>query len=399
MDNQEKKLRVAVLFGGRSTEHEISIITALQVLDAFDSTRFATIPVYIDWEGYWYMGEELRYRENYMLSPEMKSKLTRVIMTGDPVSELIEAEPSQGWLKKKSPKHYPIDVFFPAFHGTFGEDGCIQGMLELIGAAYVGSGPRSCSTGMNKHAAKQILSRLDVPVLPDVLLDRREWDATKADVTAQQVTEHIPPPVMVKPCNLGSSIGISAAHDMEQLMVSLAGAFVFDHQVIVEPLLQDMYELNISVLEGNPPRFSAIERPKRDEEILTFEQKYVKGNKKNSGTAGEGMASMKRDINPPDVPETITDKVKSYARRAFEGMDCRGLVRFDFMVDRKEENVYFNEINLLPGSFAYYLWESATPRIPLTELLTELVHLALEEKKAKQRIRRRLEKRILSSRT
>ena len=170
----EKKTRVAVLMGGRSTEHEISVITGLQVLDAFDSTRFETIPVYIDPEGDWYVGEELRHRENYLLTPETKAKLCSVKLTSDLQNELVEITQPGGFFSRKKARHFPVDVFFPAFHGTFGEDGCIQGFFEFIGAPYVGCDPRTASMGMNKHTAKQFLSSLGIPVLSGILLDRND---------------------------------------------------------------------------------------------------------------------------------------------------------------------------------------------------------------------------------
>ncbi len=344
--NQEKKTRIAVLFGGRSTEHEISIITALQVMDALDSTQFETIPVYIDTEGYWYTGKELFKRENYLPTPELKKRLCRVRLTSDLDCELVEVDPPKGWFRAKPARRFPIDVFFPAFHGTFGEDGCIQGFLEFIGAPYIGCGPRAASIGMNKHTAKQTLSAQNIPVLPGILLDRRDWEPTRADQTTQEILKNLSLPLMIKPCNLGSSIGISSARNEEQLMISIAGAFVFDHQVIVEPLLEDMYELNISVLEGDPPRTSAIERPKREKLLLTFEEKYLKnGGKKGGAKSSRGMASLQRDLNPADVSDDIHNQIREYAIRAFTGLDCRGLVRFDFMIDRKANAVYFNEVN------------------------------------------------------
>ncbi len=397
MNNQSSKetakTRVAVLFGGRSTEHEISIITGLQVLDAFDATRFETIPVYIDPEGYWYVGDALRHRDNYLLSPKIKEQLCRVELNSNPLSELVEVDPPKGLFSRKKPERYPVDVFFPAFHGTYGEDGCIQGLLEFIDVAYVGSGPRAAAIAMNKYTAKRYLSTLGIPVLPDVLLDRRNWEPAKAEVTANEVVHELSLPVMVKPCNLGSSIGISAAHDLDQLMISLAGSFVFDSQIIVEPLLENMYELNISVMDNDPLRLSAAERPKRDQEFLTFDQKYMQGNKKTSSQS-EGMASLQRDINPKDIPDKILDQVKNYAKRGFAGLDCRGLARFDFLVDQGSGQVFFNEINTLPGSFAYYLWEQAEPPLSFTELLTELVRLAQVDLEHKRNLRRKLERQI-----
>ncbi|MBN2327899.1 MAG: D-alanine--D-alanine ligase [Candidatus Omnitrophica bacterium] len=392
---QQNKTIVAVLFGGRSTEHEISVITALQVMDAFDSTQFEIIPVYVDAEGYWYTGEELRRRENFLPTPELKKKLLRVQLTSDLESELVEVDPPKGWFGVKPARRFPVDVFFPAFHGAYGEDGCIQGFLEFIGAAYMGSGPRAASIGMNKHTAKQTLAAQKIPVLPGILLDRRDWEPIRADQTTQDILANLDLPLMVKPCNLGSSIGISSAQTEEQLMISIAGAFAFDYQVIVEPLLEDMYELNVSVLEGDPYRVSAVERPRREKLLLTFEEKYLKnGGKKGGAKSSSGMASLQRDINPTDVPEEIMQKVREFAQKAFSGLDCRGLVRFDFMVDRKDNEIYFNEINTLPGSFSYYLWEAADPPLPFTELLAELVRKAQENWRDKKKIRRITERRI-----
>ncbi len=393
--SDREKTRVAVLMGGRSTEHEISIITGLQVLDAFDSTQFETIPVYVDPEGYWYVGDELRKRENYMLTAETKENLCRVRLTSDLDSELVEVAKPRGWFFRKKERRFPVDVFFPAFHGTFGEDGCIQGFLEFIGAIYVGCGPRAAAIAMNKHTSKQVLSKSGIPVLSGILLDRCDWDANKADRTAKEILKNLELPLMIKPCNLGSSIGISSARDEEQLMLSIAGAFVLDYQVLVEPLLEDFYELNVSVLAGDPPKTSAIERPKSGEELLTFEEKYMKGGKKvSSASAGEGMAAMKRDLNPSDVPKDVLESVRDHSIRAFNVLDCRGLVRFDYLIGRKENKAYFNEINPLPGSFSYYLWEAAEPRMPFTELLNELVRQAQETWEEKRRIQRQMDRRL-----
>ncbi|MBD3266747.1 D-alanine--D-alanine ligase, partial [bacterium] len=352
----QEKIQVAVLFGGRSTEHEISIITALQILDAFDATRFDAFPVYVDQDGYWFLGEALRQRDFYIPAGEKKDKLQRVQLTCDPEPQLVAFPKKAGLLSKPKQIAYPVDVFFPAFHGTYGEDGCIQGILEFIGVPYTGCGPRAASIGMNKFTCKMLLGGQDIPVLPDLLLIRNDWDPQKSDVLADEILHSLSLPLIVKPCNLGSSVAVSSATTKDELMISLAGAFAFDHQIIVEPLLEDFYELNISVFHGNPPRLSAIERPKREEDVLTYEQKYLQGNNKKTG-ADQGMASMQRDIEPADVPEEIKQQVKDCAIKAFRLLDARGVVRFDYLVDKKSGNVYFNEINTLPGSLAYYLWE------------------------------------------
>lgn len=390
------KLQVAVLFGGQSIEHEISILTALQVMDAMDSTQYDIIPVYVDPNGEWYTGQALRNRNTFWLTDESKKSLTQVVLQSDNPLELVEAKPQKGFFGYKEAQRIPVDIFFPAFHGSFGEDGCIQGMLEWVNAPYTGCGPLAASLGMNKYRCKRYLKAVGNPVLPGILLERQDWDAEKADETAKEVLTALELPLMVKPCNLGSSLGASIARTDEELMVSIAGAFGFDYQVLIEPLLEDMYELNISVLEGSPPICSAVERPSSDEKVLTFEQKYLKGNNKGKTSLSEGMASMQRDLNPKDVPQEIMDEVKQQAVSAFTAMGCKGLVRFDFMVSNEDQTVYFNEVNILPGSFSYYLWESAEPKISFTQLISKLIDAALDEHRYKRKIKRKIQPRIFS---
>ena len=194
-----QKTRVAVLFGGRSTEHEISIITGLQVLDAFDSSKYETIPVYVDPDGDWYIGDALRKRENYLLSDETKKQLLQVQLTANVGSELIEVNPPKGLFSRKDPQRIEVDVFFPAFHGSYGEDGCIQGVLEFIDAAYTCSGPRASSVGMSKHTTKQLLSARGIPVLPDILLEHRFWNPNEAHLTVQMIQEKLQLPLITNP--------------------------------------------------------------------------------------------------------------------------------------------------------------------------------------------------------
>lgn len=387
------KIKVAVLFGGRSTEHEISIITGLQILDAFDSTRFDAFPVYVDQDGYWWISDALRKRDAYIPTASQKSKFQRVQLICDPESKLIAFPEKSGFFSKSAPKEYPVDVFFPAFHGTYGEDGCIQGALDFMGAVYTGCGVRTASIGMNKHTCKMLLSNQGIPVLQDLLIDRSEWDPNNADILVDEILQNISLPLIVKPCNLGSSVAVSSAKTKDELMISLAGAFTFDRQVIIEPLLEDFYELNVSVLYGNPSRVAAVERPKRDAAVLTFEQKYLKGNKKLAPSQ-EGMAALQRDIEPEDISDSIKDQVRMLSLKAFHLLEGRGVVRFDFLIDKSENKVYFNEINSLPGSLAYYLWEKANPPLSFTELLTNLVEQAIADHKTSNASQRQMQRKI-----
>lgn len=394
----ENRTRIAVLFGGRSTEHEISIISALQAMDAFDATRYEVIPVYIDPDGEWWTGDLLRERSSFLLTAERKEACTQVSLKAEPGSVLYPVEPKRSWFFSSPQPPIPVDVFVPVFHGSFGEDGCIQGVLETIGAAYTGCGVRCSSIGMNKHLSKKVAAQAGIPVLGDTMLSLAQWDPNRSHEIAAEVQDTIPLPVMVKPCNLGSSIAISAAHTEEELMVSLAGAFSFDTQVIVEPLIDPMYELNVSVLGGSELRTSAIERPRRDNPLLTFEDKYMKGGKgKKSASYSEGMASLDRDINPEDVDPAVMKIVRGYSRGLFEAMGCSGVVRFDYLVDANENKVVFNEINTMPGSFSYYLWEHADPKLSFTELLSIITTNAIEDWRIRRRVNRNLSPRLFQA--
>ena len=393
-----RKRKIAVAYGGRSTEHEISIITGLQVLDAIDATCYEAFPLYIDPEGVWLTGDILRKREVYPLSHETRQKCEPVRLAAQHGAEITPTTPIKGMFFKSDPLPLMIDVIVPAFHGAYGEDGCFQSLLEWTGIPYTGSGPRAAAMGMNKRISKAMMRAAQVPVLPEVCIHLSDWDPNQAEKTTAQILEKLSLPLMVKPCNLGSSIAVSAAHDQEQLMVSLAGAFAFDEEVMVEPLLQNMYELNIAALEGNPPRLSAIERPQRENSLLTFEDKYMRNQKKmGSGAVSEGMASLPRDIDPGDVPPSVKSQIEEHARTAFGALDCQGVVRFDFLINQDDQQVYFNEVNTLPGSFAYYLWEKSSPPLSFTELTSRLIEGAVKRWKQKRTVRRQIENRVLGT--
>lgn len=385
-----ERLRVAVLFGGRSLEHEISVITAYQVMEAFDSTRYEVIPVYIDPKGLWYTGSELRQRKSYLPGTQAKTRLHRVsLVTGSQ----LELQPiGSRWAFWKKTAHEPIDVIFPCLHGSFGEDGCLQGMFEVLGIPYVGSPPLAASIAMHKQATKTFASSHGIPVLPGMLLQRCQWDPMDPEPILQDILQQLTFPLIIKPCNLGSSIGVSSAQTKEQLLMGLAAAFVLDHEVIVEPLVEKIAEYNVAVLSAGPgqrPRVSAVERPRRQGTVLSFEQKYLRGHgTKKIPRALTGMAELARDLNPKDVREGLLQAVRDYASHTFSALGLRGSPRFDFLYDEGKGALYLNEINPMPGSCAFYLWEGAEPRICFTELLHDLVQEALAEFRERNRSQR-----------
>ncbi len=353
--------RIAVLFGGRSAEHEISILTAVQAMSAFDVIRYRLVPVYLDPNGAWWTGDALLDKANY---PIRRETLTQVSLL---------PEPSVGGLTIKSTGEViPIDVCLLAFHGQFGEDGAVQGLLDLADIPYTSCGVLASALAMHKGHCKALLSHYGIPLLPWATVSQQEaqYDLKEVDT---KVADLGPFPLFVKPVHLGSSIAIGRADDREGLHSALAQVFKHDTLAIVEPCVHDLLEINISVLEGVP---SPVEVPVASETMLTYEDKYMRGGKNKGEVLGDGMASLTRVIDPPDLCQLLKKGVTDHALAAYRILECRGVVRFDFIVDTSSNSLYFNELNSLPGSLSFYLWEQAKPRVLYTELLNKLIAAA-----------------------
>jgi D-alanine-D-alanine ligase len=391
----QKKPSVAVLFGGRSAEHEISVITALQAIQAMDPYRYTIIPVYIAQNGRWFTGERLMDRFFYQTFDATSPQLEEVALLPHPTRQgLVCLEKG-----RFTQKCIPIDICFLAFHGQQGEDGCIQGLLELADIPYTGCGVVSSAMAMHKHYCKVLLHSLGIPVLPGICVRKRE-----AQKQFSEVCQHIIEkpglgsfPLFVKPCNLGSSIGIALAKDIQMLHGALAYAFQYDDEVLVEPYVEERTEMNISVLEGDPPIASVIEIPlsQSGSMALSYADKYLrKGSKTKQETtdssSSQGMANLSRIINPKTVSEALKKRITQYAIEAFTFLECAGVSRFDFIFDNRTEQLYFNELNPNPGSLAYYLWEHSTPTLLYTELLERLLKGAEQRKVRTSTLQRNL---------
>ncbi len=379
---------IAVLFGGRSVEHEISIITGLQLINNMDVVAYNPVPVYIAPNGKWYTGEKLLDKSFYKGLPGSISELTEVTLLPDPGKNGLKTvdDPSakKGWFKKKTEEAYiPVDVFFLTFHGTYGEDGCCQGLLEMADATYTGCNVFSSAISMNKWACKELLRCAGVPSLPSCLMERQK---TIKNVTAaieeMFKSESISGfPLFVKPCNLGSSIGIKPAYDQDSLIEAISTVFKYDTHALIEPMLTEMHEINVSVYDADPVVTSVIEVPVSQTGLLDYDQKYVanKGAKKVSDSS-EGMASMDRKIDPADISDELKKESRKIAATVFETLQCSGVARIDFMYDTKNKKLYFNEINTLPGSLAFYLWQKSDPPLVYTDLITKVIERAIEKK-------------------
>jgi D-alanine-D-alanine ligase len=369
---------IAVLFGGRSLEHDVSIASGLQILHAIDPNRFEPFPVYIDQQVRWWTGNSLWHNESFKGGGPDRSQLVEVVLSpGFGKSYLMPSAAS--FLKM------PIDVFVPALHGTYGEDGCIQGQLELNGCAYVGCGVLASSTGMNKRVTKILASHEGVPIVPWVSCPRSELDRGKGWLKElpAKIESSFGWPVIVKPCNLGSSAGVSVARSAEELISGIFRVFECDTEALIEPFIKNRLELNVAVAGLDEPVASITEMPITNQTSpLNFSEKYKRQGGKIVSSM-EGMAGALRIIDPPDLPSEMRARAQKYATTVFSVLGCEGISRIDFLIDADTNELFFNEINTLPGSLAYYLWSTAPHYWTVTELLTRLISRAEKLRAAK----------------
>ncbi len=370
-----RKEKVAVMFGGRSAEHEISVITALQAIKAFDSQKYEVLPVYLSLNGKWYTGDPLFQKSFYRRLPDALADVEEIALLPDPSYG--------GFVKVCGKGRVPVDVCFLAFHGQLGEDGSVQGLLELADIPYTGSSPAASAVAMNKFLSKSVVTSHGIATLPSVLAAKKEAVRNLKGLS-EKILSKLSFPLFIKPNHLGSSIGISHAKTIQELNAALAKVFQFDDEALVEPCLERFFEVNVSVLEGAPPVASLVEIPIAKSGALSYEDKYLRGGGKVSGGQSLGMAGLSRVIDPSDLDPLIREKVIRDAFSSFDVLGCAGVCRFDFMYDLEKEKLYFNEVNPIPGSFAFYLWDKARPRILYTELIDRLLSLA-KERKARQR--------------
>jgi D-alanine-D-alanine ligase len=401
MAEMTKKKNIAVLFGGRSVEHEISVITALQLINVLDVTQYEPIPVYIAQSGRWYVGDRLLEKSFYRDLPGSLREVQEVALIPIAGSKgLTVINPQRGIFSfgkstndTSTKNMVPIDVYFLAFHGTFGEDGCIQGMLEMADATYTGCTVLPAALGMNKYKCKKTLEAAGIPVLPAAVVDRSIAQQSLAQVRDQIFAtpglEQLP--LFVKPCNLGSSIGIGVAKDEASLNGCLVNTFRYDSQAIIEPCVKNILEINVSVVgDADEVLASVVEMPVSISGVLTYEEKYLRddGGKKTGDSDSQGMASLSRIIDPQEMDQGLKQAGIDYAKKAFQLLGCSGVSRIDFIIDADANQLYFNEINTLPGSLSFYLWMKSKPQLVYTELLNRIIQQAEKRQGTKLSLKR-----------
>jgi D-alanine-D-alanine ligase len=375
----KNETRVAVFLGGRSPEHDVSVITGLQALKAIDQERFVAFPVYVNPRGAWFVGEALAERRNYLPDARTQAELTEVTLSlGEPGRGVLVPKRS-GLFGRRTTTEF--DVALLAFHGLGGEDGQIQGLFETANVPYTGMRTLASALLMDKAATKRLLRGLDIPMLADAVVTRGAGGLPSADALTA-LLGNMGFPCIVKPAHLGSSIGVGKADDVEEVRALLPAIFRLDRQAVIEPFVPNLAEYNVAVARiGSVVRSSAIEKPKRAEELLDFRQKYLSGGDGKAATKGDapssqGMLSLTREINPA-LPPGLEEKLRRWATLAFEAVDGSGAPRVDFYCNEKTGATWLNEVNPCPGSFAYFLWEAADPSIGFTALLSMLIDEAL----------------------
>jgi len=381
------KIKVAVLFGGQSPEHEVSIITGIQVMNALDKSKYEVVPIYVTKDGRWVRGDN-----SFLLPATFKnleaavSRKQTIIFSSDPTKPgFVVESPRLSFSKAFLTEE--IDVIFPAFHGRYGEDGAIQGLLEVSGIPYVGCDVQSSAIGMDKAVSKQVARAIGVSVLNDTWVISSVWVKDKKKAL-KDVKYKMDFPVFVKPAHLGSSIGITKARDIKELEDALDVAFFYDTKVVVEKSLENAKEVNISILGNNPYEVSVCEMPVSSGDVLSFEDKYI-----TKGKASKGMASAQRLIPAPIKKETAK-KIEDYANKFFAEIGGQGIARIDFLVSHDEKEIYFNEINTMPGSVAFYLWKEKG--ITFDKLVQKLIDLGMKRSEEKKKLITTFKSNILS---
>lgn len=383
------KTRVAVLFGGHSVEHEVSIITGIQVFCAVDRQKYDVIPLYLTKDNRFFTGKSLEHIEAYR---DMDTCLKQAV-------QVIPVHGAHGVdLFRYPPKPFSgnivggFDVVIPAVHGTNVEDGTLMGYLELLGVPYAACDVTSSAVGMDKYLMKSALRDAGVPILPAVQFTGREY-AADTEKIASRIEQEIGYPVIVKPVNLGSSVGIHKASDRDSLRTALDDAFSYSPRVLAERAVTHLREINCAVLGDRDEAIpSACEVPAGSDEILSFKDKYLSGG--GSKKASTGMSSLKRRC-PAEIGDELTERVQSLAVQTFKTLGCLGCARIDFLNDTETGGLWVNEINTIPGSMAFYLWEAAG--LPFDRLTDRLIELAFKRQREREALSFDFSSNILSA--
>ncbi|MEX1010994.1 MAG: D-alanine--D-alanine ligase [Balneolaceae bacterium] len=376
---------LVIAFGGISPEHEVSVLTAMQAAAALKETQRQLIALYITKSGNWLTGDHLLELESYRDASALEKESVPCTFSRDAGGSSILLETGSSRFKKS--RQWRIDAVLAAFHGSEGENGSFQGACDLFDIPCTGSGVFASAAGMDKVAAKRICREAGLPVVEGADFREKEWVENRDAILKQ--AESIGYPLVIKPVHLGSSIGVARASNREEFLKAAESAFRYDDHLMAERAVEPLMEVNCSVL-GRPgdSRASVCERPVGAEELLSFRDKY-----ESEKGRGKGMASAERII-PADIPGELSESIQQTSIDIFNTLSASGVARLDFLVHAESHEYWFNEINTIPGSFSFYLWEASG--LPFRELLEELIDTALEIHRQKRGRVRHYETNLLS---
>lgn len=365
------KLNVGVLFGGNSVEHEVSIISALQAMAAFDAERYHVIPLYLSKDNQLYSGPQLMDVKLFKDLKSIQKKVLQVSIYKDKQNIFVQNIKAHPWHRTQR-----IDVVVPVVHGTQCEDGSVQGYLETLGIPYAGSDVIGAAMGQDKIFMKMAFAYHNLPLVPWLYFDVKDYEEDKG--TLINKIAKLGYPVVVKPARLGSSVGISFVNAEAEIDEAIIDALQYDMRIIIEKAVQNLREINCSVLGDElAAKASVLEEVMKVDEILSYKDKYQGSSK------SKGMASTSR-ICPAELDEATTNKTQALALQSFKILGCAGVVRIDFMMDAKTNTIYINEVNTIPGSLAFYLWEKSGLRF--SDLMDALVDQAVNRMRRKAKM-------------
>lgn len=379
------KIKVGVIFGGETVEHEVSIISALQAIKNLDESKYEIIPIYISKDKTWYTGHILLDIETFKDFNNVKKYAKKVTLYKKENSYLLQC--TTGLFRKDITD---IDVILPVVHGNNVEDGTLAGYLDTVGVPYVGSHVLGAALGQDKVAMKQIMASNDIPVVDYTWFFDNEYTEDKDKILKN--IKKVGYPVVVKPATLGSSVGITYVKSEKDIEEALETAISYDTKVVVEKAVENLVEVNDSVLGSYEyQKVSPIEEVMGEDEILSYADKYL-GNAKKTGSASKGMASTSRII-PARISDKLTNEIQECSKKVFRIMNFSGVCRIDYLIDSKTQKFYVNEPNTIPGSLSFYLWKEAGMKY--SDLLDEMIQIAIKEYKHKSKKVRSFDSNIL----
>lgn len=382
------KIKIGVFFGGNSVEHEVSIITALQAIENIDRNKYDIVPIYITKENKMYCG-------NFIGDITQYKNIENLLHISSQVT--LAQRDNKVILLKCNKKFYEssvydyIDIAFPIVHGTNVEDGTLQGYLKMFNIPYIGSDVISSACGMDKYVCKCLLKDNDIPVLNCKCFTLKDYNENLENII-NAIEKEFPYPVIVKPVNLGSSVGIQIAKNQQELNDAIEEAFTYSKKILIEKAIKNLREINCSVVgDYEFAKASECEEPIKTDEILSFNDKYISGGKKFGANKSMNAGVLKL---PADISPEIKQTIQELSIKTFKVLGCSGVIRIDFMIDQDTNLIYVNEVNTIPGSLSFHLWKATN--LKYSDLLDKLIDLSLKRNREDKNITYSFDSNILS---